>query len=319
MRERNPARWSLAAVAAILVVAGAAGLLTVYTHVRYGSSPLGCLVRLTSPARPRAVLPPRVINLDKPPEQIRLDRTQSADRKRYGLVKSVKIVARPKDTIQAGSYRFKMAKVLDLINRQRLEEGLPRLDERAVFGLRRVRAGDNLWNIHKSVLADLLGKFDLRLTEASDRPGTGVGRILLYAQKRVYLYNLQTQHLFVVKRSRAGVPWLTPAVQKIVKRDLNKLYPDQDVIVFNLNDLEPLRQWLLKVRASRGRVTLDDLDRIWLDTGRNQLVLPPRPRGRVFIRHRIVGPAGPKTAPRTLPDQDSGPAPWSAALKALTR
>ncbi len=313
------------AVVAILVIAAAAGLLTVYTHVRYGTSPLGLLARLTSPARPRVVSrprvvpPPRVINLDKTPDQIRQDKTQAAERKRFGLIKSVKIVARRKDTIQAGTYRFNMAKILDLINQQRLQEGLPRLDERAVFGLRRVRAGDNLWDIHKSVLAELLRKFGLRLTQAADRPGTGVGRILLYAQKRVYLYNLQTERLFVLKRSRAGVPWLTPAVQKIVTRDLNKLYPDQDVIVFNLNDLEPLRQWLQKVKASQGRVTAADLDRIWLDTKQNQLVLPPAPRARVLIRGRIVGPAGPTTGPPSSPDQETGAWPWTEALKALTR
>ncbi len=295
-----------------VVAALAVGALTVYTHLRYQVSPVEYLARLLSPRAPSPKTTPapvRVIDLDKPLDKIHRDRRQAADMKRYGLVKSLKIVARSTDIIKAPPYELKMARVMDLINRRRLIEGLPRLDRQAVFGVRRVRPGDNLWDIHKRVLSEMLGRFGLRLTRAADRPGTGVGRILLYAQKRVYLYNLQTEDLFSVKKGQGGVPWLTPVVERIVRRDLNKIYPDQDLIIFNLGDLEPLRQWLVSLQAIKGKVTLKDLDRIKLDVASNRLELPPLPRGRQVIRNKIAPSAG---AASEGPSRPEAP-PWSFA------
>jgi hypothetical protein len=308
MARPEQRRWTIGLTLTAVAVALAVGALTVYTHLRYQTSPLGYLARRLSPrpsppARPAA----RVINLDKPSEKIRRDRRQAADMKRYGLVKSLKIVARSTDTIKAPPYELKMARVMDLINRRRRIEGLPSLDRRAVFGLRRVRRGDNLWDIHKGVLSEMLSRFGLHLSRASDRPGTGVGRILLYAQKRVYLYNLQTEDLFAVQPGQRGVPWLTPVVERIVKRDLNKIYPDQDLIIFNLGDLEPLRQWLIRLQGLKGGVSLEDLDRIKLDVASNRLELPPLPPARQVIRNKIEPPAGEGTGGRPNPDSP----PWS--------
>jgi hypothetical protein len=313
-------RWTIGLTLSAVAVAVAVGALTVYTHVRHDCSPVVYLARLISPrapikSRPVAQPPARVINLDKPAKKIRRDRRQVADMKRFGLVKSLKIVVRSTDTIQARPYELKMAKVMDLINQRRADEGLPRLDERAVFGVRRVRRGDNLWDIHKSVLAEMLARFGLRLTRAADRPGTGVGRILLYAQKRVYLYSLQTEDLFAVKKGQGGVPWLTPVVKRIVRRDLNKIYPDQDLIVFNLGDLEPLRQWLVRLKDRQGQVTIQDLDRIQLDVASNRLELPPLPPGRRLIRNKIDSSISPGDAGHPGPDSP----PWSLQLPDLTR
>ncbi|MEW5725761.1 MAG: hypothetical protein AB1896_21810 [Thermodesulfobacteriota bacterium] len=114
------------------------------------------------------------------------------------------------------------------------------------YGIYVVRRGDNLWNIHFAILREYLKYRGIELAEDADArkvagASSGVARILKYAEKMVYIFNMKTRTL---------------------DTNLSLLEPDEKVIIFNLTRLEKIL----------GQVTARNIDSIIYD-GQN-LYLP---------------------------------------------
>lgn len=86
-----------------------------------------------------------------------------------------------------------------------------------VYGIYVVQPGDNIWNIHFDFLKDYFKNRDVRLTPRADEPdsgrSSGVGKLLKFSEKMVYIYNLRENRLDV---------------------DLNLIHPLSKIVIFNL-------------------------------------------------------------------------------------
>jgi len=105
--------------------------------------------------------------------------------------------------------------------------GVPE-EEAILYGIHVVRPGENLWNIHFAVLREYLGHHGLELAPTADEPGaegrsSGVARILKYAEKMVYVYNVETGRL---------------------TDDLDVIQPNHKIVIFNLTRLDMLLRQL---------------------------------------------------------------------------
>jgi len=88
------------------------------------------------------------------------------------------------------------------------------------YGIYLVKDGDNLWNIHFAFMREYFASKDIIVSTAADEPSgtqsSGVGRILKYAEKMVYIFNLKTKKL---------------------SRDINHLKPLEKIVIFNISNL----------------------------------------------------------------------------------
>ncbi|MBW2619298.1 MAG: hypothetical protein JRC92_10530, partial [Deltaproteobacteria bacterium] len=105
--------------------------------------------------------------------------------------------------------------------------GVPE-EEAILYGIHVVRPGENLWNIHFAVLREYLGHHGLELAPTADEPSaegrsSGVARILKYAEKMVYIYNVETGCL---------------------TDDLDVIQPNHKIVIFNLTRLDMLLRQL---------------------------------------------------------------------------
>ncbi len=86
------------------------------------------------------------------------------------------------------------------------------------YGIYVVRPGDNIWNIHFLFLRDYFARKGITLSPRSDEPdrrgySSGVGKILKFSEKMVYIYNIRQHKLDV---------------------NLNLIHPRSKIVVFNM-------------------------------------------------------------------------------------
>ena len=108
----------------------------------------------------------------------------------------------------------------------------------SLYGIYMVRPGDNLWNIHFRVLKEYFAHHGIKLSPGADEPGphgrsSGVGKILKYAERMVYVYNVKTEEL---------------------TDNLNLLQPGQKIVVFNMTQLDNVLRKLDKENIKRLRL-----------------------------------------------------------------
>ena len=86
-----------------------------------------------------------------------------------------------------------------------------------VYGIYVVQPGDNIWNIHFDFLKDYFKNREVKLTQRADEPdrgrSSGVGKLLKFSEKMVYIYNLREDRLDV---------------------DLDLIHPLSKIVIFNL-------------------------------------------------------------------------------------
>ncbi len=84
-----------------------------------------------------------------------------------------------------------------------------------------MKPGDNLWNIHFNFLREYFRSRGIVIAPDADEPrgshSSGVGRILKYAEKMVYVFNLKTRQ---------------------ITGTLDRLRPRERIVVFNLSNLD---------------------------------------------------------------------------------
>ncbi len=89
---------------------------------------------------------------------------------------------------------------------------------KSIYGIYVVQTGDNIWNIHFEFLRDYFMKKGVTLASVSDEPNilgrsSGVGKLLKFSEKMVYIYNIKERKLDV---------------------DLNQIHPLSKIVVLNL-------------------------------------------------------------------------------------
>lgn len=118
-----------------------------------------------------------------------------------------------------------------------------------IYGIYIVKPGDNIWNIHFKFLKGYFKNKGMAISSKADEPNenglsSGVGRLLKFSEKMVYIYNIEKRRLDL---------------------DLHLLKPDSKIVVYNM----------AQVFSLLNRIRPDDLDRIQYDGDR--LVYPNLP------------------------------------------
>lgn len=193
-------------------------------------------------------------------------------KKDFGLDKSVDMVAKRGEYIRVGEEAVPLSQILAEIDTKKenserthqekkatdqpsepgMEAGPPAMpptdsptkEPVSYYGIYVVRQGDNLWNIHFALLREFFGSRGKVIPPVADEPlgnrSSGVGRILKYAEKMVYIFNLRT---------------------KMLSKDLDLLQPQEKIVIFNLTNLN-------KILAP---LTAEQIDTIRFD-GQNLLI-----------------------------------------------
>ena len=157
-----------------------------------------------------------------------LDTLMQARKESLGIEKGLDIIAKPEESLKIGEFTVSMKEVLDKI---RLKEGEiiekdltapgqekrgglveqspapgPGLQKRPLkedlYGIYVVRPGDNIWNIHFTFLKSYYDHRGVQLSTLSDEPdnrgqSSGVGKLLKFSEKMVYIYNIRQRKIDV--------------------------------------------------------------------------------------------------------------------------
>lgn len=155
----------------------------------------------------------------------------------YGLDKGVDAIVKLDESIKVGESVIPMKDILEQINLKRggvIEEELSDkpleklpetkdLSEKTdySFGIYVVKPNDNLWNIHFRFLKEYFGKKNISLSAWADKPdsqgfSSGVGKILKFSEKIVYIYN---------------------TIERKLDVDLDLIHPESKIVVFHMAEI----------------------------------------------------------------------------------
>ena len=165
-------------------------------------------------------------------------------KKDFGLEKSVDMVAKHGEQIRVGKETIHLSQILAEIDAKKKSSEQTYLQKEApsatgsptapppvsptkqpdsYYGIYVVRPGDNLWNIHFALLREYFGARGTVILPIADEPlshrSSGVGCMLKYAEKMVYIFNLKT---------------------KMLSMDLDLLQPQEKIVIFNLSNLNKI-------------------------------------------------------------------------------
>jgi len=114
------------------------------------------------------------------------------------------------------------------------------------YGVKVVRPGENLWNIHYNILREYFARRGVNLPRHADEPqpdgrSSSVGRILKFLEGAVQVYSIPENRLV---------------------RDLDRIHPDDLIVFFNISDvfsvLDNLQPEELRwIRYIAGRLQLE--------------------------------------------------------------
>ncbi len=136
------------------------------------------------------------------------------------------------------------------------------------YGVRLVRPGENLWNIHYHILREYFARRNVRLPRLADEPrpdgtSSGIGKVLKFLENIVYVYNIRENRLV---------------------DDLNRLYPNDLIVFFKISDvfasldtLTPQDLPLLRYTGTTLELTRHEESRTLLDSRRFRAEPPPPP------------------------------------------
>ncbi len=179
----------------------------------------------------------KVIDLNQVHEDENLQKLVQERKEEFGLDKGVDVIVRTDESFKVGETIIPMREILEKIRIKQgdiLEEGLTEksfektLENRDwseekdhSFGVYVVKPNDNLWNIHFRFLQDYFDNKNIRLSPLADKPdnrgfSSGIGKILKFSEKIVYIYNIREHNLDV---------------------DLNLIHPESKIVVFHMAEI----------------------------------------------------------------------------------
>jgi hypothetical protein len=170
-----------------------------------------------------------VINYNKLKEDKDLQALMQKRKAQYGLKKGVDIITKSNESFKIGNSTVSMQEILDKI---RLKSGdivekdlksrhLPNNKKIESFGIHVVKPGENIWNIHYTLLKDYFDHKGVQLSPLSDEPlsggqSSGIGKILKFSEHTVNIYNIKEHKL---------------------DKNLNIIFPLTKVVVYNMDQI----------------------------------------------------------------------------------
>jgi hypothetical protein len=197
----------------------------------------------------------KVIDYNRVDEDENLQAIIQERKKQFGLDNGVDVIVRSDESFKVGDSIIPMKEILEKIRIKRgdvIEEGLTDkpltkametqgLSEKKdhSFGIHVVKPSDNLWSIHFRFLQDYFGNKNIRLSPLADKPdsrgfSSGVGKILKFSEKIVYIYNIRERKLDV---------------------NLNLIHPESEIVVFHMSEILSLL----------GQIDLENVNMIQFD------------------------------------------------------
>ncbi len=173
---------------------------------------------------------PLVIDVDvlRKGGEKKLSALMAERKKMWGLEKSVDVVATGDEKVKFGDFVISLDEIQKYLKiaagnvvTEDLKEAPSVRKTLSYFGIRLVRPGDNLWDVHFGILKEYLASRGIRVSAEADRPdkegrSSGVARVLKFAENMVVVYNLET---------------------KSPPKNLNVLHAGAEVVIFNFTPI----------------------------------------------------------------------------------
>lgn len=141
----------------------------------------------------------------------------------YNINKGVDIIVKSDETLKIGDTKVPMQEIIDQIEMEQgaiVEKDVVANDSdiKGDYGIYIVQRGDNIWNIHFRFLKDHLEHKGVSIAPLADEPtpsgfSSGVGKLLKFSEKMVYIYNLRERKLDF---------------------NLNMIHPLSKIVVYNM-------------------------------------------------------------------------------------
>ena len=158
-------------------------------------------------------------------EQVKMIQARKTE---YQLNQSVDLIVKPGEAFKVNGITVPMQTIIDKIRLKQggyVEEDLrpSRQDSEKitdVYGIYIVRPLDNLWNIHFTFLKEYFESKKIKVEKTADEPtidgrSSGIGKLLKFSEKMVFIYNLKTG---------------------LLETNLDVIHPLTKIIIFRLGD-----------------------------------------------------------------------------------
>jgi hypothetical protein len=158
-------------------------------------------------------------------------------KEKYGVDKGLDMVVKPGEDIIVGNDTVSMQNILDQtslykgdIIEKNLNEGKSgslkygekgageEKEDLGEYGVYVVRSGDNIWNVHFTILKEYFETKNITISSSSDEPSgsgysSGIGKLLKFSENMVLIYNLK---------------------EKRVDTDLSMIHQLSKIVVYNM-------------------------------------------------------------------------------------
>jgi len=146
---------------------------------------------------------------------------------KYGIDTGVDMIVKSDESLKVGDKTVSMEEIIDETRLQQgeliekdMEGSTGKKNKKAAdFGIHVVLLNENIWNIHFNLLKNYFDNRQITLSPLSDEPekngqSSGVGKILKFSEKMVYIYNIKEHKL---------------------ASDINLIQPLSKIVVYNMD------------------------------------------------------------------------------------
>jgi hypothetical protein len=164
-------------------------------------------------------------------------------KEKYGVEKGLDMVVKPGEDLTVGDDTVSMQNILDQTSLNKgniiekdLDDGKSgslkygvkgageKKEEFGEYGVYVVRPGDNIWNVHFTILKEYFETKNITISSSSDEPSgngysSGVGKLLKFSESMVLIYNLK---------------------EKRVDTNLNLIHQLSKIVVYNMVEVSSL-------------------------------------------------------------------------------
>jgi len=148
---------------------------------------------------------------------------------KYGIDTGVDMIVKSDESLKVGDKTVSMEEIIDetrlrkgeLIEKDMGGSTAKKNTKTKDFGIHVVLPNENIWNIHFNLLKNYFDNRQITLSALADEPGkngqsSGVGKILKFSEKMVYIYNMEEHKL---------------------DKDINLIQPLSKIVVYHMDEV----------------------------------------------------------------------------------